>query len=405
MRLTRHRLARRGLLPVALSVAALAAACVPLPPPPPPPPVFYPPSVAVPPGSPNLSVDTSFATGLAKPWDLAFEPAGNQRLVVTENDTGTIRARIGSTWRDLGSIGALMVSPSPAFDNTGEGGLMGLAFDPNYPTDLHLYVCTSTTVDNRVVRLDVGLDGSGDPLAVSNPVAIVTGIPHLGYHNGCRVRFQPGATPAALFVTTGDAAVGPGPQSDASLAGKVLRIQTNGTAYGNVSGARWFTKGHRNVQGIAFQPVSNIPYSAEHGPNINDEVNRLVDGGNAGWDPTNGTDYDQSKPMTDFVKFPGALVPVFRSGDVRTIAPSGLTFLSGTQWGSWNGAIVLAVLKDSELRVLLMNPDGTASGQFQMPGSARGVRLRSAVQGPDGFLYVATDDLAPSGAIWRIIPS
>lgn len=347
-------------------------------------------------------MDTAFAAGLAKPWDLAFEPAGNQRLVVTENDTGLIRVRIGATWRDLGSIGAL--APSPAFDLSGEGGLMGLAFDPNYPTDPYLYVCTSTMVDNRVVRLTVARDGSLDPLSVSSPLAIVTGIPHAGFHNGCRVRFQPGASPAALFVTTGDAGVGPGPQNDANLAGKVLRVQTDGSPYPGAANL-WFTKGHRNPQGIAFRPGDQTPYSAEHGPNINDEVHRLAAGANAGWDPTNGSDYDQSKPMTDFGKFPGALAPVFRSGDARTIAPSGLTFLSGGQWGAWDGAIVLAVLKDSELRVLLMNPDGTASGQFQMPGSARGVRLRSVVQGPDGSLYVATDQTGPSGAIWRMVPS
>lgn len=391
------------LVPIAVALVAVGAACVPLPPPPPPPPpVLHPPAVSAPAGSPNASVDPAFAVGLAKPWDLAFEPAGNQRLVVTENDTGTIRARIGTTWRDLGSIGSLV--PSPAFDLSGEGGLMGLAFDPDYPTDPYLYVCSSTTVDNRVIRLTVTRDGSLDPLSVSSPLAIVTGIPHASFHNGCRIRFQPGASPAALFVTTGDAGFGPGPQHDTNLAGKVLRVQTDGSPYPGATGL-WFTKGHRNPQGIAFRPGDQTPYSAEHGPNINDEVNRLAEGANAGWDPTNGSDYDQSKPMTDFVEFPGALVPVYRSGDVRTIAPSGLTFLSGGQWGAWDGAIVLAVLKDSELRVLLMNPDGTASGQFRMPGSALGVRLRSVALGPDGNLYVVSDQPGPSGAIWRIVPS
>ncbi len=169
-------------------------------------------------------------------------------------------------------------------------------------------------------------------------------------------------------------------------------------------GSRWYTKGHRNPQGIAFRPGSNDPYTAEHGPNINDEVNQLVNGGNAGWDPTNGSDYDQTKPMTDLLKFPSAIHPVWRSGDVGTIAPSGITFLSGSQWKAWDGALMIAVLKNSELRVLVMNPDGSVSGQFQVPGST-GTRLRSAVQGPDGNLYVATDVAGPSGAIWKITPS
>ena len=85
-----------------------------------------------------------------------------------------------------------------------------------------------------------------------------------------------------------------------------------------------------------------------------------------------------------------------------------MTFIEnvgGSDWKAWNGALVLAVLKDSELRVLLMNSGGFVSGQFQMPGST-GTRLRSVVQSPfDGKLYVATDVGSGSGAIWQITPS
>ena len=114
---------------------------------------------------------------------------------------------------------------------------------------------------------------------------------HQGFHDGCRLRFQPGASPAALFVTMGDAAVGTGPQSLDSMNGKVMRVQTDGSGYpGNPFGAnavqaRIFTYGHRNPQGIAFRPGSNAPYSVEHGPDRNDEVNRLVAGGNGGLGP------------------------------------------------------------------------------------------------------------------------
>jgi glucose/arabinose dehydrogenase len=301
-----------------------------------------------------------------------------------------------------------LVGTVPDVTTAGEDGLMGIAIDPSFSTNHYVYVCVSTNAnDNRVRRYTVDLT-AGPNLGLSAPLDLVSGIPHANYHDGCRVRFQPGTS--ALWVTTGDGGQGPVPQNGSSLGGKVLRLNPDGTAFaGNVSGLRWYTKGHRNPQGLAFRPGTNDPYTAEHGPVFNDEVNKLVNGGNAGWDPTNGSDYDQSKTMTDLLKFPSAMRPVWRSGDGGTIAPSGITFLSGPQWKSWDGALVMAILKNSELRVLLMNPDGTVNGQFQMPSSG-GTRLRSVVQGPDGNLYVATSPDSPSagataGAIWRVTPS
>jgi len=158
------------------------------------------------------------------------------------------------------------------------------------------------------------------------------------------------------------------------------------------------------VQGIAFRPGDNQPYSAEHGPDRDDEVNRLVTGGNYGWNPVpygGGTAYDQTTPMTDVSRLPGAIGPVWSSGS-PTIAPSGATFVVGPQWGAWNGALVLANLKGSHLRVLILNEAGTTAVAQQAVLTDRG-RLRSVVQGPDGNLYVATD--AGGGQILRITPT
>jgi glucose/arabinose dehydrogenase len=380
-----------------LAIGLFASACVVQPPPPaqPPPALAAPPPVVpAPAGSPTLSVDKTVVTGLDHPWDIAFVDAST--MLYTERP-GRISSLVGGVSKLVGTISDVTT--------TGEDGLMGIAVDPNFATNQFIYVCVSTTAnDNRLRRYTVNLAAAANA-GLSLPLDLVGPIPHANFHDGCRVRFQPGTTPAALWVTTGDAGQGPAPQNGNGLGGKVLRITTTGAAYtGNASARQWYTKGHRNPQGLAFRPGSNDPYTAEHGPNINDEVNKLVNGGNAGWDPDTGGAYDQSLPMTDLVKFPGAMQPVWRSGDVRTIAPSGITFLSGVQWNAWNGALIIAVLKDSELRVLLMNPDGSVSGQFQVPGST-GTRLRSVVQGPDGNLYVATDVGSPGGAIWKITPS
>jgi aldose sugar dehydrogenase len=260
------------------------------------------------------------------------------------------------------------------------------------------------------VTLDPALPANS---ALSAPTPIITGMGHQGFHDGCRLRFQPGANPAALFVTMGDAAVGTGPQSLDSMNGKVMRVQTDGSGYpGNPFGAnavqaRIFTFGHRNPQGIAFRPGSNAPYSVEHGPDRNDEVNRLVAGGNGGWDPVPG--YNQGVPMTDLAKFPNPMRPVWRSGDGGTIAPSGATFLSGSQWKALDGALAVAVLKGSQLRLMYLDGPGNVTGST--PILQNGVRLRSVVEGPDGSLYISTDQRNGSTAangqdqIWKVTPS
>lgn len=350
---------------------------------------------------PNLAINTTFITGAQKPWDIAFDTMGARDLVFTENNTGKIRSFWGGALHDIVTVGALN---GATFDNGGEGGLMGIAFSPS---GKGLYACVTTGIDNRVVRFGVARDGGGHVSALGAPSKIVTGMRKAGFHNGCRVRFQPGTNPPALWVTMGDAGYGPAPQSNTILNGKILRIYENGIAYsGNTGGVRWYSKGHRNPQGIAFRPVNHVPYEAEHGPNIDDEVNALRNGGNAGWAPTNGSDYDQTKPMTN-LNIPGVTRPVWRSGTPSTAvtyAPSGITFLAGSQWKSWNGAIMVAFLKNSELRLLFLTGYGTVAGQKIVPGSQKGVRLRVPVQGPDGKVYVATD-VEPNGAIWQLTPS
>lgn len=282
---------------------------------------------------------------------------------------------------------------------------MGVAVDPNFSSNRYIYVCMTSrrapgNGDVRVVRVGVDTDWEGR----TSRVDIVSGIPRTsGRHSGCRLRWAPDGY---LYVGTGDAATGVNPQSGSSLGGKVLRVtRTGAAAPGNNAlvgfNPRIYTYGHRNVQGIAIRPATGRVYSVEHGTGCDDEINLLAPGVNMGWDPVPG--YDESKPMTDRVKFPSARVARWSSG-CPTIAPSGATFLSGRQWKGWNGYLAVAVLKDNHLRIMRVDPGGmisTVAERFR----ARGVRLRAAVQGTDGALYLATDDDGPNGAIWRVAPS
>jgi glucose/arabinose dehydrogenase len=348
-----------------------------------------------------VTLDT-WVAGRDRIWDLAFLPGGLP--VYTENDSGQILARWSNddTARPLGSVGQF----DGAFDPSGEGGLMGIAVSPSFNgiTDNTLLVCYSTSADNRIARFQVNFNAPPNAM-ISSWTPIVTGIPHATIHNGCRLRFQPGT--GALFVTTGDGTSATAPQSPTSLGGKVLRIDENGAPWpGNASGARWYTRGHRNPQGIAFRPGSNEPYSVEHGPDVNDEVNHLRNGANSGWNPDNGAGvYDQSRPMTDGSLDANTMSPVWQSGG-ETVAPSGATFLSGPQWKSFDGALVVACLDGTASvgqRLLVMHLDGAGNALTSAPVAthARGIRLRAAVQGPDGMLYVVTD----GSQIWKIVPA
>jgi glucose/arabinose dehydrogenase len=207
-----------------------------------------------------------------------------------------------------------------------------------------------------------------------------------------------------LWVGTGDSAQGPVPQNTSSLGGKVLRISPvdGSPAPGNPFGNAVYTYGHRNVQGLAWRPGTQQMFSIEHGPDVDDEVNLLRAGGNGGWDPNRNGTYDQSVPMTDLVKFPDAMRPVWRSGS-PTLATSGGTFVTGSQWRAWDGALVVAALKASRLQVFSLDGPGNVVGTATAVTDQG--RLRSAVEGPDGNLYVSTDNGSGRDVILRIAPS
>lgn len=379
---------------VALSLGSVLAACVPPKSPPPPPEGLQPPDQGQPPNSPALVTDTGFLTGLTSPWDMAFLSDGT--MFFTERP-GPIKVRLTN-----GTINDIVTPVDVAV--AGSAGMMGITADPNFASNNLIYACYTATNDNRVVRWQVNNTFNG---VIGGGTVVVDGITKGADHYGCRVRFGPDGK---LWVTTGDAAIGTLPQDLNSLAGKVLRINGDGTApsdnpfVGQPGDDRIYTFGHRNPQGIAFQPGTGQPYSIEHGSSLDDEVNRSIPGGNGGWDPVPDYDgYDGSVPMTDLQKFPNAMIPVWRSGGGGTVAPSGGTFLTGSQWKSWENELVVAFLKDSRARVMFLDGNGNVS--FATPILEHGVRLRSAVEGPDGNLYIATDIDGGGGAIWKVVPS
>jgi glucose/arabinose dehydrogenase len=276
--------------------------------------------------------------GLEVPWALAWAPDG--RLLFTERP-GRLRAV---------ADGQLLPEPLavlPASRATAEGGLMGLALAPDFASSGALYVYyTYDAADgprNRVSRLELR-DG-----AAGSETAILDDMPGARIHDGGVLAFGPDGK---LYVGTGDAGRGARAQDLSSPSGKILRLNPDGTVPEDnpFPGSPVYSLGHRNVQGLAWQPSSGQLYAAEHGPTgengwcCHDEINRIVPGGNYGWPEVTGRVGD-----------PRFLDPLVESGEGHW-PPGGLAF--ATQ-GSWAGDLVLVSLAGGQLWWFALSADGT----------------------------------------------
>ncbi|WP_217637014.1 PQQ-dependent sugar dehydrogenase [Geodermatophilus telluris] len=355
-------------------------------------------------GLPALEVETVL-DGLDHPWDVAQAPDGT--LLLDERGGGLTVVLPDGAARELDADLADLFA-------VGETGLMGLVLSPSFADDRRFYTCQGVEEDGgaeiQVVAwtVDAGWTRAtrvADPLVGDIPVNESS-----GRHGGCRVRFDP---TGALLVGTGDNAVGANPQDLGTTAGKVLRVDpaTGGPAPGNPFAddadpdtRLVLSSGHRNVQGIAVHPGTGAVYTAEQGSDRDDEVNLSVPGGNYGWDPDgSGGGYDESVPMTD-PAVPGAIPAVWSSG-LPTIATSGAEFLSGAQWGGYDGVLVIGVQKDTGVLALRVD-EGRLVEQFRVPELEDTYgRVRTPVLGSDDALYLTTDNGDGEDRLLRVTPA
>lgn len=325
--------------------------------------------------------ETVVLDGLTNVWDVGFLPDGPALFTERAGTISTIADGKKSVLHAIGNIYA-----------KGEGGLLGLVVDPKFTDNRYIYACYSTSQDIRVSRWQV----SDKADSLDEQTDIVTGLPvntraFPGRHSGCRPRF---GADDNLWIATGDSATGTVSQDPKSLGGKILRVNRNG---GGVEGNlprpfdnRIYSYGHRNIQGLAMYDQSKnslYGYSVEHGPDKDDEINPLRMG-NMGWDPV--PLYNELVPMTDTNKYPDAIKPIWTTGST-TLAPSGMTFIRGSQWRSLEGRLAVAILKNKHLRILALNEDGAVQSEEVLFQNTYG-RLRSAVMGPNNDLYLTTDN-------------
>lgn len=349
--------------------------------------------------APALRV-TAIESHLSVPWDLTFLPDGSMLFTQRDLERITLRGPHGHK--------QVVADTPPNVWHSGETGMMSMLASRRFGRTRSFFTCYGSTASGtNDVRVSIWRLAK-DNTSAHRTRTIVQGLPSTsGRHGGCRLRW---GSEGALYIGTGDAATGTNPQDLTSGGGKVLRVvprsgagwPTNPFSHAaNAMKRRIFTYGHRNVQGLALRSDGRM-WSVEQGTDRDDEVNRLRGGGNYGWNPVPG--YDESTPMTDY-SLPGRQIGAKWHSGYPTIATSGGTWLTGKRWGSWQGCLAVATLKDSSLRILKFARDGTfLRGWISPELDGTYGRLRSPVMGPHHVLYITTSNDDGNDKILRVLP-
>ncbi|MDU0287585.1 PQQ-dependent sugar dehydrogenase [Saccharothrix longispora] len=299
---------------------------------------------------------TRVATDTDLPWGLATLPDG--QVLYGRRDAFDI-VRLDPATGAKTSLGRV-----PGVAGTdGEGGVLGIAVATDFTADPWVYVMHTSPTDNRVVRIRY----TGGVLT-GTPQVLLTGIPRNKYHNGGRLRFGPDGK---LYVATGDGQNGTWAQDLGNLAGKVLRVNRDGTVPGdNPFGTPVWSYGHRNPQGLAFDSRGRL-WEQEFGNSVMDETNLIVRGGNYGWPACEGT--------TGRCDEPGFIAPE-RTYPVAEASCSGIAVV--------RDALYLACLRGARLYRAEITADGLGDVQQYLNGTYG--RLRTAEPSADGGLWLTT---------------
>ena len=383
------------------------------------------------------------------PWDMAFLKDGT--MFFTEKCKGlSVRTPNGDVKKLLGvggSSGFAKVKDDLFCD--GQAGVQGVAIDPDFDSNRYVYLYSSSRGANRtyggynniLMRMKVGSSMAD----VSDIVEIINDFGYKpkksnhpfggpGAHNGGRVRFGPDGF---IYVAIGDNHSGEGPQSPTQLRGKILRVDRDGKAApGNKPPAgfdsRVFTYGHRNPQGIAFRPGTGDVFVSENGPWHSDEVTKLENGGNGGWDPRGNVNgrpecpdgycgYSPNQmgalppkeraafmPMTDLKAYPNAMKPAWNNNGLSQ-GMCGSVFLVGKQWKEWEGRLAVGYAgigihgtpTGNRIDILDISKDGKSAKREELLWPTFAGRFRHVSLDHQGNLYVADE---ASGMIYKVTP-
>jgi glucose/arabinose dehydrogenase len=342
---------------------------------------------------------TTIASGFNKPWAIAFLPDG--RFLVTEKPTGNLYV----VTREGGK--SVPIEGLPEVDGRGQGGLLDVEVAPDFATSRLVYwTYAEPRTGGNGLAVARGMLVESPALRIDGLEVVFRMQPTLQstMHSGGRLVFAPDST---LFVTLGDRSIPAGrvqAQDLASHFGKVVRIRPDGAVPGDNpfvarEGARseiW-SSGHRNILSAALDERSRL-WIVEMGPQGGDELNLIERGKDYGW-PTigYGEDYSGAR-MHEKTQAPGMEQPVYYWDPV--IAPSGMTIYRGSLFPEWKGNVLVGGLVSRALVRLVMKDDRVAGEERLL--TDLNARIREVVEGPDGALYLLTDET--DGRLLRVTP-
>ncbi len=347
----------------------------------------------------NVAYDVAVvARGLQKPWSV--EPLPDGRFLVTEK-AGQMRIVSAA-----GQVGAPIAGVTPV-DPRGQGGLLDAALSPRFATDRTVFWSfTEPREGGNGTSLARGVL-SADRSRLEQVRVILRTQPTYAnnMHFGSRLAFGPDGM---LYVTMGersDPQTRPQAQQMGSHLGKTLRINPDGSVprdnpFVGQSGTlpEIFSTGHRNIQSAAFDGQGRF-WIVEHGPRGGDELNLVQAGKNYGWPITTyGMEYSGQAIAGASTQRAGFEQPVYYWDPV--IAPSGAQFYTGTAFPAWRGSLFIGGLREMRLVRLVIQGDRVTGEEHLL--TDRRKRIRDVRQGPDGALYVITDE--DSAELWRIAP-
>ena len=339
---------------------------------------------------------SSLVTGLENPWSVAFLPDG--RFLITER-AGRLRLVSSDFKLDPKPIDGL-----PEVVSHGQGGLFDVVLHPQYAQNGWIYWAYNAP----------GPGGWGTALArgklqgqrMTDVQVLFSMQPKTrsGFHFGGRIVFDQAGF---VYLTLGDRGDKDRAQKLDDHAGSVIRLHDDGRVPANnpfvkTAGAfaeKW-TLGNRNMQGAALHPQTGELWTHEHGPQGGDEVNVMRSGLNYGWPViTYGVNYGLGTKIGEGQEKPG-MVQALKVW-VPSIAPSGMAFVSGSQFPQWQGSLLIGALRGQMLVRLTLDGEKVVSEERLFQG--RPGRIRDVRMGPDGLVYLLTDDV--QGALLRIDPA
>lgn len=332
---------------------------------------------------------------LKNPWGITSLPDG--RLIITEK-AGTMRIATAA------GVLSAPITGIPAVNSEGQGGLLGIRVDPDFEKNRMVYwVFSEARPDGNLTSVAKG-KLSADEKKIEGATVIYRATPAFAsnLHYGGRILFDRNND---LIISTGersDTITRPQAQQLNSSLGKVIRITKDGKAaagnpFEGKAGAKAeiYSYGHRNVQGLAFHPVTGDLWEVEFGPRGGDELNRIEPGKNYGWPTiTYGIEYSGKKIGDSIQVKEGMQQPVYYWDPV--ISPSGITFYSSDSIPEWKNNLFIGGLSSTHIARIVIENNKVVGEERLLSGE--GQRFRDITQGKDGALYAVTDQ----GRLYRI---